>query len=344
MTLSRSASRHTTGPAMPTLLRSPLLKSFVSAAAALWLVTGAQAQSTYPSRPITLINPYAAGGPADTLARGLAMALEARLKQPVIVDSKAGGAATIGTGYVARAKPDGYTLLISTSAGHVVTPLMQRIAYDGINDFAFIAVVANQPNVLVVNPDLGVDNLQALIALAKKEPGKLNYASAGTGGATHLGAEAFLQSAQIKLTHVPYGGAAPALKDLLGGQVQMGMLNLAATRAFIEQGKLKALAYGGPKRTALLPQVPTMAEAGFPAGASSTWYTLAAPKGTPADALEVLRKTVAEINTDVTYQNVLASQGAERMELSPAETTAFVQRDKVAMTKLLAELNMLDKK
>ena len=195
------------------------------------------------------------GGPADTLARGLAHQLQARLQQPVIVDSKAGGAATIGTGFVARAKPDGYTLLMGTSAGHAVTPLMQHIAYDGIADFAFIAVVANQPNVLVVNPDLGVDSLQGLIALAKKQPGKLNYASAGTGGATHLGAEAFLQRAQIRITHVPYGGAAPALKDLLGGQVQVGMLNLGATQAFIEQGKLKALAYGGTKRSALLPQV-----------------------------------------------------------------------------------------
>jgi tripartite-type tricarboxylate transporter receptor subunit TctC len=334
---SKSKNIQTTGASMSQLLQ------FISTAAALCFCMTAQAQSAYPSRPITLINPYAAGGPADMLARGLANALETRLKQPVIVDSKAGGAATIGTGYVARAKPDGYTLLISTSAGHVVTPLMQRIAYDGIGDFAFIAVVANQPNVLVVNPDLGVDSLQGLIALAKKDAGKLNYASAGTGGATHLGAEAFLQSAQIKITHVPYGGAAPALKDLLGGQVQMGMLNLAATRAFIQQGKLKALAYGGPRRTPLLPQVPTMAEAGFPAGESSTWYTLAAPRGTPADALEVLRKAVAEINADPAYQKVLDSQGAERMELSPAETTAFVQRDKAAMTRLLGSLNLLEK-
>lgn len=151
------------------------------------------------------------------------------------------------------------------------------------------------------------------------------------------------QSAQIKIVHVPYGGAAPALKDLLGGQVQMGMLNLAATRAFIEQGKLKALAYGGAKRTPLLPQVPTMAEAGIHGVESSTWYTLAAPKGTPPDVLEVLRKTLADINADPAYQNLLASNGAERMDLSPAETTSFVQRDKVAMTKLLGSLNLLEK-
>lgn len=328
---------------MPLQPRISVLRRATIAAAALSLFSGLHAETAYPSRPITLVHPYAAGGPADALARGLAHQLETRLKQPVIVDAKAGGAATIGTGFVARAKPDGYTLLVSTSAGHVVTPLMQRIPYDGIADFSFIAVVANQPNVLVVHPSLGVDSLQGLIAMAKKDPAKLNYASAGTGGATHLGAEAFLQRAQIRMTHVPYGGAAPALKDLVGGQVQVGMLNLGATQAFIEQGKLKALAYGGAKRSLLLPNVPTMAEGGVPGAETSTWYTLAAPKGTPPAVLETLRKTVAEINADPAYQKVLASQGAERMDLSPAETTAFVQRDKAAMARLLGTLGLLEK-
>lgn len=328
---------------MHSFFQSTSKRFYIFTGAAILFLSGLHAEPAYPSRPITLINPYAAGGPADTLARGLAQQLQSRLKQAVIVDSKAGGAATIGTGFVARAKPDGYTLLVSTSAGHVVTPLMQRVSYDGISDFAFIAVVANQPNVLVVNRELGVESLQDLIAMAKKEPGKLNYASAGTGGATHLGAEAFLQRAQIKIVHVPYGGAAPALKDLLGGQVQMGMLNLAATRAFIEQGKLKALAYSGAKRTPLLPQMPTMEEVGMGGVESSTWYTLAAPKDTPPEVLEILRKAVAEINADPVYQTLLASQGAERMDLSPAETTAFVQRDRVAMSKLLGSLNLLEK-
>ncbi|MES2530007.1 MAG: tripartite tricarboxylate transporter substrate binding protein, partial [Pseudomonadota bacterium] len=260
--------------------RRSFVRSAAWSSAALCLAPALHAEPAYPSRPITLINPYAAGGPADTLARGVAHQLEQRLKQPIVVDSKAGGAATIGTGFVARARPDGYTLLLGTSAGHVVTPLMQRISYDGVADFAFIAAVANQPNVLVVHPSVGVSSLQELIALAKKEPGKLNYASAGTGGATHLGAESFLHRAQIRITHVPYGGAAPAVKDLLGGQVQVGMLNLAATQAFIAEGKLKALAYGGAKRSPLLPQVPTMAEAGLGGSEVSTWYTLAAPKGT----------------------------------------------------------------
>lgn len=328
---------------MHSIHRRTLLRAAACASAALCLAPALHAQGAYPTRPITLVNPYAAGGPADTLARGLARLMEDRLKQPIVVDSKAGGAATIGTGFVARAKADGYTLLIGTSAGHVVTPLMQKIPFDGVADFAFIAGVAHQPNVLVVHPSVPVSSVAELIALAKKEPGKLNYASAGSGGATHLGAESFLQRAGIQITHVPYAGAAPAIKDVLGGQVQMGMLNLAATQAFIADGKLKALAYGGAQRSPLLPQVPTMAESGFKGSEVSTWYTLAAPKGTPAAVVEVLRKAMADAQADPAYQALLSSLGAERLDLSPAQTTAFVQADKVAMTALLGKLNLLDK-
>lgn len=313
------------------------------ALAAAAVLPAALAQS-WPARPITLVHPYAAGGPADTMARALAQQLSKRLQQSVVVDAKPGGAATIGTGFVARARPDGYTLLLSTSAGHVVTPLMQRVPYDGIGDFSFIAVVASQPNVLVVHPSVGVDSLPAFIALARKQPGVLNYASAGTGGATHLGAEAFAQAAGIRITHVPYSGAAPALKDLLGGQVQSGMLNLAATQAFIADGRLKALAYGGAQRTPLLPQVPTLAETGYGNTATATWYTLAAPKDTPAAVLEALRKAFAETSADPEWQKVLSSQGAEQMNLSPAQTTAFVQQDKAAMARLLGTLGLLEAK
>lgn len=315
----------------------------VALGAALGVAPLAQGRTAYPTRPVTLVIPYAAGGPADTLARGLAHRLASALGQPVIVDARGGGSATIGTGFVARARPDGQTLLLGTSAGHVVTPLMQRIPYDGIADFAFVGGVASQPSVLVVHPDLGVDSLQALIALAAREPGRLNYASAGTGGATHLGAEAFLQRARIKVTHVPYGGAAPALKDLLGGQVQMGMLNLAATQAFIEQGRLKALAYGGSQRSPLLPRVPTLAEAGFGGAETPTWYTLAAPRGTPPDVIEKLRVALSEVQADASWQKLLVSQGAEALNASPRETTAFVQADKVAMAKLLGSLDLLER-
>lgn len=317
--------------------------ALATAATCLFPAASALAQADYPSRPITVIQPYAVGGPGDTLARTVARQLETRLKQTVIVESKAGGGASIGTGFVARAKPDGYTLLISTSAGHVVTPLMQKIPYDGVADFAFIGIVSNQPNVVVAHPSLPVSNLTELIALARKEPGKFNYASAGTGGATHLGAEALWQKAGVQITHIPYAGAAPALKDLLGGQVLLGNLNLAATRAHIEKGTLKALAYGGEKRAASMPNVQTVAEAGLGGAELPSWYSIAAPAGTPAAVMDKLAKAIAEINADPAYQTFLDSQGAERMELTPAETTAFVKRDKEAMTRLLGALNLLGK-
>jgi len=301
------------------------------------------AQSVYPARPITLVHPYAAGGPADTMARALGKQLEARLKQPVVVEAKAGGAATIGTGYVARSNPDGYTLLLGTSAGHVVTPLMQRIPYDGIGDFSFIAVVANQPNVLVAHPSWGISKLPELVALATKQPGALNYASAGLGGATHLGAESFAEAASISITHVPYSGAAPALKDLLGGQVQLGMLNLAATKVYIADGRLKALAFGGAKPTPLLPNVPTFSQAGYKVAATSTWYTLAAPKGTPSAVVEALHKAVSEARQDPAYVSLMDNMGAELWDLSPADVTDFVKQDRTAMSALLTRLNLLAK-
>lgn len=317
-----------------------LLRRTLIACSAALAFSSIHAQPAFPDRPITLVHPYAAGGPADTMARALAKQMEARLKQPVIVEAKAGGAAAIGTGFVARSKPDGYTLLLGTSAGHVVTPLMQKLPYNGVGDFAFITVVAVQPNVLVAHPSLGADKLQDLVNLARKQPGVLNYASAGTGGATHLGAESFAQSAQIKITHVPYGGAAPALKDLLGGQVQLGMLNLAATKPFVAEGKLKALAYGGAKPTPILPQVPTFQQAGYKVAATSTWYTLAAPKNTPAAVLELLNKAVAGARQDSAYTALLEGMGAEVMDMSPAETTEYVKQDQAAMSSLLTQLNL----
>ena len=325
------------------MLPTSLCRRSLLALAAVAACGLAAAQDSWPTRAITLVNPYAAGGPADNLARTLARQLETRLKTPVIVENKAGGAATIGTGHVARAKPDGYTLLISTSAGHVVTPLMQKIAYDGVADFDFIGVVANQPNVLVSHPALKLDSVADLLALARKQPGALNYASAGTGGATHLGGVLLQQRAGVKLTHVPYAGAAPALKDVLGGQVQLGMLNLAAVLPFVKEGKLKALAYSSRQRSELLPDVPTLAQAGIANAESSTWYTLSAPRATPAPVLQKLAQVLDATLADEGFRQFLLSQGSERLVMSPAATTAFVQEDKRQMTLLLDSMGSLAK-
>ncbi|CAB3876808.1 MAG: tripartite tricarboxylate transporter substrate binding protein [Achromobacter mucicolens] len=301
------------------------------------------AADAYPTQPITLVNPYAAGGPADVLGRALARELEKQLGKPVIVENKAGGGAAIGANFVARAKPDGYTLLLGTSAAHVVTPLMQRTAYDGIKDFAFVTIVANQPNMLVVRSSLPVSTLPELIALARKEPGKINYASAGPGSSPHLGGELFRQQAKVDIMHIPYSGAAPAINDLVGGQVDMAVLNLAASVQFIRSGKLKALAYANPKRSALFPDVPTLAEAGVIGAESASWYSLAAPKGTPQAVLEKLNKAVQAVNQSPEYRKLMDAQGVELWTLTPQEATQYVEKDQLAMRKLVDSAGLTKK-
>lgn len=319
---------------MRTMFRSLLATVALSVAAA-------SAMAAYPDRPVILVNPYAAGGPADVVARSLARALEKRLGQPVVVENKPGGGASIGTGFVARAKPDGYTLLLGTSAGHVVTPLMQKTVYDGVKGFAFCSVVAVQPIMLVVNPSRGIRSVPALIARAKAEPGKWSYGSAGVGGATHLGAELFQQVAGVQLNHIPYAGASPAINDVVGGQTDLAMLNLSASLPFIRQGRLVALAYASDKRSPLLPDVPTLAEAGVAGADAATWYSLAAPAGTPAEIVRTLSETVRAVNDDPDYRRVMQEQAIELMALSPQEADAYVAKDQADMRRLLGALGLL---
>nr|WP_238891045.1 tripartite tricarboxylate transporter substrate binding protein [Achromobacter insuavis] len=318
-----------------------MLRSLLAAVAT--TVISVSAVAAYPERPVVLVNPYAAGGPADVVARSLARALEKRLGQPVVVENKAGGGASIGTGFVARAKPDGYTLLLGTSAGHVVTPLMQKTVYDGVKGFAFCSVVAVQPIMLVVNPSRGIRSVPELIARAKAEPGKLSYGSAGVGGATHLGAELFQQVAGVQLNHIPYAGASPAINDVVGGQTDLAMLNLSASLPFIRQGRLLALAYASDKRSPLLPDVPTLAEAGVAGADAATWYSLAAPAGTPADIVRMLSDTVRAVNEDPDYRRVMQEQAIELTALSPREADAYVAKDQADMHRLLGTLGLLAK-
>ncbi|MFY3081648.1 tripartite tricarboxylate transporter substrate binding protein [Achromobacter xylosoxidans] len=318
-----------------------MLRSLLAAVAL--SIGAASAAAAYPDRPVVLVNPYAAGGPADVVARSLARALEKRLGQPVVVENKPGGGASIGTGFVARAKPDGYTLLLGTSAGHVVTPLMQKTVYDGVKGFAFCSVVAVQPIMLVVNPSRGIRSVPELIARAKAEPGKWSYGSAGVGGATHLGAELFQQVAGVQLNHIPYAGASPAINDVVGGQTDLAMLNLSASLPFIRQGRLLALAYASDKRSPLLPDVPTLAEAGVAGADAATWYSLAAPAGTPADIVRTLSDAVRAVNDDPDYHRVMQEQAIALMALSPREADAYVAKDQADMRRLLGTLGLLAK-
>lgn len=285
------------------------------------------AQGHYPARTITLVNPYAVGGPADLLGRALAKELGDVLGQPVIVENKAGGGASIGAAYVAKAAPDGYTLLLGTAAAHTVTPLATKVPYDGIGDFEFVGMVANVPNVLTVHPSLPARTLKEFIALAKAEPGKLGYASAGMGSSPHIGGEMFKRAAGVDLLHVPYKGAAPAATDLVAGNAQAGFLNISAVLPFIKAQRLRALAYGGSRRSSELPDVPTFAEAGIPHLEMGSWYSLAVPAKTPAAVVDRLAAALQAVQSRPEFKKLLVAQNAEPLSQRKEQATDYVRAD-----------------
>ena len=295
---------------------------------------------TYPNKTITIVNPYAVGGPADQLARVLAKGMGEQLGQPVIVENKAGGGASIGAAYVAKALNDGYTLLLGTSAAHVVTPAATSVPYDGIQDFDFIGIVANVPNVLTVHPSMKVNNLKEFIALSKSQPGKFSYVSAGLGSSPHIGMEMFKYKTGTFLVHIPYRGAAPASSDLVAGTVPVGMLNISGVQGFVKTNRLRALAYGGSKRSANFPDVPTFAEAGIPNFISGSWYSLAAPAKTPAPVLDRLTKALTAVLASPEFVNAATQQSAEIYNFTRAQTQEFVLTDAKNMQELIKATSM----
>jgi tripartite-type tricarboxylate transporter receptor subunit TctC len=319
--------------------RIKTLIALSSLAALAALSTAASAQA-WPAKPVMLVNPYAVGGPADQLARALAKGLGDQLGQPVVVDNKAGGGASIGAAFVAKAPADGYTLLLGTSAAHVVTPAATKVPYDGIKDFDFIGIVANVPNLLTVHPSIKANNFKEFIALAKSQPGKLSYASAGLGSSPHIGMEMLKNKTGTFLLHIPYRGAAPAANDLVAGTVPVGMLNISGVQAFVKANRLRALAYGGSKRSASLPDVPTFVEAGLPNFISGSWYSLAAPTNTPAPVLDKLTTALAAVLASPDFQATAAQQNAEIFNLTRAQTHAFVLDDAKVMHELVKATGM----
>src|ERR1700681_275677 len=257
-----------------------------------WSASGALAQA-YPTRSIRLVVPFPPAGTTDILAREVAQRLSVSLGQSVIIDNRPGAAGNIGSDLVAKSAPDGYTLLMGTVGTHAINPsLYARMPYDHVKDFVPIVLVAGVPNVLEVTPSLPVNSVADLIKLAKEKPGQLNFASSGSGTSIHLSGELFKTMAGVDMVHVPYKGSAPALIDLMGGQVQLMFDNLPSSLAQIKAGKLRAIAVTSAQRAPALPNVPTIAESGLPGFEASSWFGLLAPAGTPA-------AVVARINADV---------------------------------------------
>ncbi|MBS0451600.1 MAG: tripartite tricarboxylate transporter substrate binding protein [Proteobacteria bacterium] len=295
--------------------------------AATALAAGAQVAQAqvYPERPINLVVPYPPGGTADLLARAIGQKLGERLHQPVVVENKAGAGTAIGTRFVAEAAPDGYTLLVGTVSSHAINPAMSKVGYDPVRDFATVAPIASIPFVLVTNPATPYQKLGDVLDAAKREPGKLAYASAGPGTSNHLAGEMLASAAKVQMLHVPYRGSAPALADVLAGHVPL-MFDLQSTAVpNIQQGKLRALAVTSPKRSPLLPDVPTVAESGLPGFEVSAWFALFAPAKVPQPVLQRLSSEMAVVMQAPDMAQRMRDMGADPDPRTPAAFAGYVR-------------------
>ncbi|HEY4066416.1 MAG TPA: tripartite tricarboxylate transporter substrate binding protein [Burkholderiaceae bacterium] len=278
---------------------------------------------TWPSRPIRLIVPFPPGGTTDIIARLVGQKLSEALGQPVVVDNRAGAGGIMGSDNVAKSPPDGYMLLMASSGPIVIVPALQpKLGYDPVRDFAPVSIIGTVPTMLVVNPNVPAKNVAELIALAKARPGKLNFASTGIGATPHLAGELFKSMAGVDIGHIPYKGSAPALTDVMGGQVDMMFEQISAAMPYAQSGKLRALAVGSAKRVAALPDLPTISESGLPGFDVVSWFGIMAPGGTPAPIVARLNAELVKIMHQPEVANRLTSLGAEP---SGTSSQAFAQ-------------------
>ena len=291
----------------------------------------------YPSKPIRIIVPYPPGGFNDTLARTLGQKLTASWHQPVIVDNRPGGGSTIGTNIAAKAAADGYTLLIASFAFAVNPALYNSLPYDPDRDFAPVVLAATTPNLLVVNPQMPAYSVKDLVAFAKANPGKLNYASAGNGSSNHLSMELFKMLTGIDIVHVPYKGSAPAVNDLLGGQVNLMFDNAPNVLQQVKAGKLRALAVSSRQRSPIVKDLPTVAEAGVPGFDVSVWFGVIAPAGTPRPVIDRLNMEINAILKFAQIRQAFTNQGVEPAGSSPEEFASFLAAQKTKWSRVVRE-------
>jgi tripartite-type tricarboxylate transporter receptor subunit TctC len=288
------------------------------------------ASAQYPDKPIRYVVPYPPGGPLDTVARLLGQKVSERLGQPVIVDNKPGAGGNIGADFVAKSAQDGYTILMGAVATHAINPaLYAKMPYDPVKDFTPITLIGVTPNVLVVNPTVPAKDVKEFIAYAKANPGKLNFGSGSTGSAGHLAGELFNGMAGVQMTHIPYKGAAPAMQDLIGGQIHLMFDNMASSLPQVKAGKIRALAVTTPKRASAAPELPTIAESGLPGFDISTWFGLFAPANVPKDVVAKLHAEFARALALPDVREKLASLGIEPVGNKPEEFAAYIKSEAV---------------
>ncbi|MGY0197408.1 Bug family tripartite tricarboxylate transporter substrate binding protein [Leptothrix sp. BB-4] len=300
-------------------------------AATLAAMTGpapAWADGRYPDRPVTLVVPTAPGGTTDFTARLIADALQRALGQPVVVDNKPGGSGNIGNQFVARAKADGYTLLVAYSGYQVANPhLFAKAGWDPIKDFAPVAMLTRAPQVVVTSANVPANTLAELVAHAKANPGKLNYASSGNGSIQHIAGELFKQRTGTAITHIPYRGSGPAVQDLLGGQVDLHITTPASVVSHVKAGKLKALAVSSNTRLSALPQVPTAVEAGLTGFTLDSWFALYAPAGTPPEVVALLNTEIGKILSSPETRKKAEDAGTSIEQMTPAQLGEFTRKE-----------------
>jgi tripartite-type tricarboxylate transporter receptor subunit TctC len=303
----------------------------------LLLPTTTAGAEDFPSHTIRLIVPFPPGGPNDIIARVVGQRMSEIAKQPIIIDNRGGQSGVLGTEVLTKAKPDGYTIVITSASSLAISPTMEKIAYDPLRDLQPVTLVATVPEMLVVATNVPAKNMAELIALAKAQPGKLNFASSGPGSLPHLAGELLKLSARIDIVHVPYRGAAPALNDMLGQQVQMVFLDLPVLLPQIRAGALRAIALGAPQRAPTAIDVPTTAEVGMPDVLAENWYGMLAPAGTPPAIVARLNEIATEAMRDPAVKEKLAIQGAELVGDSPEHFRAFIESETAKWAKVIKD-------
>ena len=320
--------------------RRTLIAASLSALALGAIVLPAQAQDKWPSKPITYVVPFPAGGTTDILARLIGQKLGPALGTTVIIDNRPGAGGNIGSELVARAAPDGYTIMGGTISSHSINASLYKLSYDPLKSFAPITLIGTNANVLVVNPASPFKSVKELIAAAKAKPDSLSFASAGNGTSQHLSAELFKTMAGINMVHIPYKGSAPAIQDVIGGQVPLMFDTTVVAGPFIQSGKVRALAVTSAKRVATLPDVPTMAEAGVPGYEVVSWQAMFAPAGTPPAIVQRLQTEVAAILKQPDVQERLAKLGVDPSGMAPQQLAEFQAAEIAKWAKVVKAANV----
>jgi tripartite-type tricarboxylate transporter receptor subunit TctC len=314
--------------------------SALAAGLSLLLLPAVATAQDFPTKPIKLIVPFPPGGPNDIIARVVGQRMSELTKQPIVIENRSGQAGVLGTDAVAKAAPDGYTIGITSASSLVINPSLEKMPYDVRKDLAPVTLNVTVPEMLVVASNVPASNMTELIALARAQPGKLNFASAGVGGLPHLAGELFKLTAKLDIVHVPYRGAAPAINDLLGQQVQMTFLDLPVILPHIKAGSLKPIALGSPTRAPTAPDVPTTAEVGMPDLLIENWYGMIAPGGTPEKIIAELNRITNEAMADPGVKAKLADQGLTVAGGSPEHFRGFIESETKKWAKVIKDAGL----